>query len=72
MCKKAADCSEDDIMYVEDVDKCKEECDDADEEDECKSEQKKAAKCYVKNFECDGSGGEECEDETKELMECLE
>lgn len=70
-CKKAADCEKDDLLYVEDVDKCKEACDDAEEEDECKSEQKKLAKCAVKNFECDGSGFKECEDEGKDLAKCM-
>lgn len=72
MCKKAADCEEGDLFYTDDVDKCKEACDEAEEEDECKAEQKKAAKCAVKNFECDGSGLKECADEATDLQKCLE
>lgn len=72
MCKKAADCEEGDLMYVKDVDECKKDCDDAEEEDECKSEGKKLAKCLTKNFECDGTGFKECADEAKDATECAE
>lgn len=72
-CKKGEDCKEGDPGYTADLGDCEKACEegakDADEAD-CKSEFNKAAKCGKKNFECDGSGYEECKSEVEDLIKC--
>jgi hypothetical protein len=72
-CKKAADCKEDDAGYQDKAD-CEKGCEalaEAADKADCNKELKKAVKCGKKNFECDGSGFEECESEFEDYGKCL-
>ena len=72
-CKKAADCEESDAGYQDKAD-CESGCEDlaeAADEADCNSEFKDVVSCGKSNFECDGSGFEECESELTAYAECF-